>query len=177
MTFRDSFAGVTVLAALGVVAVVVVSLVRPGSWDRALDVYLLFLAGLFLFALARVTRKLSAGEPSELESRLARRRRARRREEQRLPELARLEREVVMASAGAFDLHRRVRPILREIAEHRLLSRRGILLDEDTDEARELLGETTWDLVRADRPPPEDRHGRGLEPAELERVVQTLERL
>jgi hypothetical protein len=35
----------------------------------------------------------------------------------------------------------------------------------------------TWDLVRIDRPPPEDRLARGIAIQDLERVVVSLERL
>jgi hypothetical protein len=89
----------------------------------------------------------------------------------------RLEREVALASARAFDLHYRLRPVLREIADHRLESRRGIRADEMPDAAEAALGPAAWELVRSDRPEPTDRMGPGLPLARLSEVLDTLERI
>jgi hypothetical protein len=56
-----------------------------------------------------------------------------------------------------------------------LSTRRGISLDSQPDAARAALGGEAYDLVRPDRPPPENRLARGLPVAELDRVVQSLE--
>jgi hypothetical protein len=50
-------------------------------------------------------------------------------------------------------------------------------LDGEPESARRLLGDETWELLREDRPPPEDRHARGLPPDQVRRVVESLERL
>jgi hypothetical protein len=50
-----------------------------------------------------------------------------------------------------------------------------VSLDADLEESRRLLGDETWELVRPDRPPPEDRLARGIPPEALGRVVGTLE--
>jgi hypothetical protein len=42
---------------------------------------------------------------------------------------------------------------------------------------RELLGDGLWDIVRPDRPFPEDRHGPGVAPQELRAMLGALERL
>lgn len=94
-----------------------------------------------------------------------------------LPELARLEREVAMATGSAFDLHFRLRPTVRALAAGLLRSRRGVDLDGSPEHARALLGDETWQLVRDDRPAPRDRRGPGIDLARLERVVASLERL
>jgi hypothetical protein len=91
--------------------------------------------------------------------------------------LARLEQEVALGAAGSFDLHHHLRPRLRTIATELLAARRRVSLDGDQREARALLGEEAWELVRKDRPPPEDRLGRGAAPDVLQRVVESLERL
>ncbi len=93
------------------------------------------------------------------------------------PALARLGREISMATGTAYDLHFRLRPTLREVAAGLLLFRRGIDLDGQQERAREVLGDETWELVRADRPAPADRRGPGIAPDVLERVVAGLERL
>jgi hypothetical protein len=94
---------------------------------------------------------------------------------QRPSSLARLEHLSALGVAGSFDLHHRLRPRLRGIAQGLLSTRRGISLDSQPDAARAALGGEAYDLVRPDRPPPENRLARGLPVAELDRVVQSLE--
>lgn len=90
-------------------------------------------------------------------------------------ELERIDRLVVLGSANAFDLHFRLRPLLRQVAAERLHSR-GVELDRHEERARELLGDSAWELVRADREL-RQRYGPGIAPDELERVVRALEAL
>jgi hypothetical protein len=91
--------------------------------------------------------------------------------------LARLEHEAALGVAGSFDLHYRFVPRLRSIASGLLASRRRIALDTQPEAARIALGADTWGLVRPDRIAPADRLGRGLSPAQLEQVVDSLEAL
>jgi len=91
--------------------------------------------------------------------------------------LGQLENEVTMSVGDALDFHYRFRPHVRLIAAGLLEGRRGVTLDEEPERARHLLGDEAWDLVRADRPAPADRHGPGLPSEALERVVLSLERL
>jgi hypothetical protein len=174
---RRAVADAVGLAVLGAGAVIVIAVFEPGHTSLAVDAYLLFLGALVLYALTRITREATAG-PSEFERAVRPPRRRRSHDEPyRLPELARVEREVTLAGVGAFDLHFRLRPTLREVAEHRLLSRHGVGLDEEPRRAQELLGGIAWDIVRPDRPVPEDRHAPGLERRQLREVVDALERL
>ena len=99
------------------------------------------------------------------------------RPQERLPELARLEREVTLAASSSFDRHYRLRPIAREIAGGLLAARRGVVLDQEPERSRALLGEETWSLVRPDLEPPHDRYGPGIQAAELGRVLAALEAL
>ena len=146
----------------------------PVPRDRVLDGYLLFVGGLLLLGLARTTSRAGTAEgPSPYEAALRRRPRPLG----RLRELARLEREVGLGIANAFDLHIRIRPHLRLIAEHRLESRRGLRLDDGAPATRALLGDELWELLRPDRRPPEDRLGRGLPLPELRAAVERLEAL
>jgi hypothetical protein len=91
-------------------------------------------------------------------------------------DLEQLERYVTIGSASAFDLHYRLRPALVAIAEG-LLWGRGVDLFAEPERARRVLGEDAWELLRPDRPPPEDRHGRALAGGELETVVAAVERV
>jgi hypothetical protein len=91
------------------------------------------------------------------------------------PSLARIEHETALAVAGSFDVHYRLVPRLRALVAGLLSSRRKISLAESPDTARAILGEKTWELVRPDRPAPEDRLAKGIAPRELELVVDALE--
>jgi hypothetical protein len=165
------FAGVALVPTLGLAAA---ALLAPGRAELAGHVYLLVLCGIVLTAFVAATRRAHpAGGPSLFE--LALRRRQPRHD--RLAELARLEREVALASANAFDLHYRLRPVVREIAGGLLAARRGIELDARPEAARLALGEEAWELARADREPPVDRAGPGWGPARLRAVVEALEAL
>lgn len=93
------------------------------------------------------------------------------------PSLARIEHETALGVAAVFDLHRLLLPRLRSVAGGLLATRQRISLDADPEAARRVLGDETWDLVRRDRLPPEDRLARGIEPTDLRRVVESLERL
>src|SRR5918993_978460 len=93
------------------------------------------------------------------------------------PRAGKLEREVTLGQATAFDLHFRLRPTLRRIASELLHARRGIDLDANPAAARRALGDEAFELVRGDREPPLDRFGRGIDVGSLSRVVTSLEAL
>lgn len=144
----------------------------PGRLELAARIYALILSGTALLAALRALRR--AYPPATPRGRKARGAARRRRAPS---SLARLEDETALGVAGAFDLHHRLRPRLRAIAAGVLEAQRHISLDGDPQRARELLGEETWSLLRANRPPPEDRLARGLPVDELRRVVESLERV
>jgi hypothetical protein len=81
---------------------------------------------------------------------------------------------VAAARASAADVHRRVRPLLREIAAARL-ARRGIGLDRDPLQARAVLGEELWEIVRSDRPAPAARDESGMSVAAIAQLTDRLE--
>jgi hypothetical protein len=91
-------------------------------------------------------------------------------------QLVRLERIVEWSGSSDLDAHSRLRPVLVEIAEVRL-ARRGLRLERDAAEARHLLGPKGWDLLRPDRPPPQDRDAPGIAPHDLEEILDSLEAL
>jgi hypothetical protein len=86
-----------------------------------------------------------------------------------LPELEKLEREVTLGTASAYDLHYRLLPTLRAIARARL-ERSG------HEPSPETLGRW-WELLRPDREPPDDRGARGISAAELRALVSDLARM
>jgi hypothetical protein len=154
-------------------ALLFVAAAIPGKLGVAARVYSLLLAATVLgVALAALRRSYPPSTPLQLAA-------TRRASARPLPPptLLRLEQACALGVARSFDLHYRVRPRLREIAAPLLAIRRGVTLDGDRDAARNILGEETWGLVRADRPPPEDRLASGIPVATLREVVESLERL
>ncbi len=162
------------LPALLTVVLVVLLIVLPGSAELVLHVYALAIAAIALVHLVRSVRTAHpVGRASPFDAAL----RGRTLRDERLPELERVEREVSLGMATAFDLHYRLRPPLRRIAGELLAARRGIDLDGSPQAAREALGDETWQIVRTDREPPRDRYGAGLALGTLHRVVTSLEAL
>jgi hypothetical protein len=145
----------------------------PGRAALEVRVWLLIVLAGGLLATVGAIRQTYPPAPSLFDAALARR----QPEQHVFPTLARLEREVSMATGSAYDLHFRLRPTLREVTQGLLLSRRGIDLDRQRERARDALGEETWELVRADRPVPAEHRGPGLAPDVLQRVIASLEGL
>ena len=82
----------------------------------------------------------------------------------------------MIALSNAGDVHWRLRPVLRDVAAAGVHGR-GVDLDGDPAAARALLGEEAWELVRPDRPRPQDTFAPGLSPAALDRILAVLEDL
>jgi len=168
---RDVFHAVRLLLA-PTLALVAIALVLPGRLQLSARVYALLVCAAALVVVLRAVRRAYPREhplrpPAAIQS-------TRRRPP---PGLARLEHDAALGVAGAFHLHFRLAPRLRAIATGLLLARRRISLDDDPAAAHQALGDETWELVRPDRPAPEDRLGRGLPPTVLAHAVEALERL
>jgi hypothetical protein len=149
-----------------------VALIIPVRNELVLDLYLLFVGAVALLALVRTTRVAHQGsERSPFESAL----RPIKPRSRRPPELVRLEHRLALAASTAFDVHYRLRPVVREIAAERLWSKHAVDLDSEPKGAESLLAEEIWELVRPDRPPPTDPFARGLGLGGIEAVVAKLE--
>ncbi len=156
------------------IAVGVTALAVSGARSILLEVYLLGMGGVLLLALVRTTRE---GEPfadsSDFDRALAEMSRRRPSDSGELT----LVRDIKQSRSSALHLHVRLRPILREIAAHRVWMRFGVDLDREQERARELIGPNAWELVRPGRLPPDDRLAPGPASAELRVVVDELERI
>lgn len=172
MTRREGrLAGAAIVALLVLGGALVTMPFRHGV---IVQVWLLGCGALILLKLVVATRAPELGnEPSAFERAL----RGSRPAPERPPELARLEREIVLGVGGQFYLHRRLRQTLREIAEQRLRDRRGLDLDRGGDDVREVLGDDAWALLRPDRKEHWDPDATGIPLPELGRVVAALERI
>jgi len=166
ITSRAVKVGLVISAAAGVAAVA-----SSGGHAILLDVYLLCMGGVLLLALVRVTR---AQAPAARDSRFDAALTAMRRPAAESGEPA-LVRDLELSTYSAFHLHARLRPVLREVAAHRLRARYGVELDAEPARAHELVGAAAWELVRPDRPPPADRLSTGPTLAELRTVSDELE--
>ncbi len=168
---RRDLRGALKVLALATLALLFVLAFVPGRVPLAVRSYALVVCalglGLCLLALRRAYPPVPPLHPKPEPASRARR---------PPPLLARMEDELALGVAGAFDLHHRLAPRLRAIAAGLLLSRHRVSLDGDPEEARRILGEETWEIVRADRASPEDRLARGISPAELVRVIDSQER-
>lgn len=165
--------GWPVAALLGAVAAGAVLVAGAAGGAEVLDGYALFLGALAMLWLVDRTRRASGADvPSAYDRAVTARRRLR---PSRPATLERVEREVVLSSASAFDLHVRLRPRLRAIAEHRLATHRGVELEAASHEARDLLGPDLWELVRPDRPVPRDRLAPGLPVGRQRELLDRLE--
>ena len=155
------------------IGVGIAAFTSPGLRTLLLDAYLVALGGVILLALVRITLVTApATDGSQFDRGLAAMRRS-------PPDAGELElaRELELSRLNAFHLHLRVRPLLREIAAHRLMKRYGIDLDAEPGRARELVGARAWELVRPERPPPRDRLAPGPPLSSLRDVVADLERV
>ena len=161
--------GLVFSAAIGIAAFAV-----SGLRDALLEVYLLGIGGVLLLALVRTTSEREPGTgTSDFDRALDD---MSRRYPSDSGELS-LVHDVQQSVASTFHLHTRLRPVLREIAAHRLSMRFGVDLDRDQERARELIGADAWELVRPGRPPPGDRLAAGPPASHLSKVVKELERI
>jgi hypothetical protein len=143
-----------------------VALAQPSLRNVTLHIYVFLLGAMLMLGIvAAAGDSVPRRRRSELDRALA----ERARPDGRLPELERTEREVTLATATAYDLHFRLLPHLREIAQCRL--ERG-----GKTSAPETLG-PWWELLRPDRPEPADRFAPGIKQAELRALVADLERM
>ena len=139
---------------------------QPGNRSIFLHAYVFVVGGLLMLGVVAaagdaVPRRKRSSFDDALSSGSSR--------EKRLPEIEKLEREVTLATASAYDLHYRLLPQLREIAQCRL-ERAGHTASPDT------LGRW-WELLRPDRVPPDDRFEKGITESELRALVHDLGRM
>lgn len=145
-----------------------------GVRSTVIDVYLLVVGGIVLLALVRFARALRRATPaSSFDAAVARARGPHGAAE----DVVTLEREIELSRLDGFHFHVRVRPVLREIAAHRLRVRYGVELDREAERARELLPTDLWEVVRADRPPPAERLAPGPSYAKQRAFLDALEKL
>ena len=169
---RVAFRAVRLLLLVSLAAAIV-AMVTDGLGRVLLESYLLAVGAILLLALVRTIHlQLPTGVASSFDSALA--------EMRRRPADAGehpLAHDLRLARLSAFHLHVRLRPLLAEIAAHRLWAHYGVELGAEPARASELVGPAAWEVVRPERPPPADRLARGLPLPALGKIVTDLERL
>jgi hypothetical protein len=91
--------------------------------------------------------------------------------------LADVERAVDYAAWNPADLNRRLRPMLRAVAAHRLQARRGVDIDRDAEMARRLLGDVAWDFIRVRDATETAGHRTGTGQPAIRETIERLEEL
>jgi hypothetical protein len=157
-------ARIVTAATVATIGLVIALGVGPVSTATILAAYVLVLAAIGIGALTRAL----AGAPDLRVSPFERALSYEHHPQTRPPELVRVEREITLAMSNAGHLQRRLVPMLRDVASARLGGRL----------TRERVGDdATWELVRPDRPEPEDAHAAGASLDRIRRVVAHLETL
>jgi hypothetical protein len=142
---------------------------RSGIADR---VCLLAAGATILYAmLARIDRRTVRPSTTQLDE-LARRRPARPARPTRLTTLEEL---AAFGADKAQGEHYHLRPYVRDLLRDRL-AMRGIDLDTDPG-APDLVGPSTWELLRPDRLPPDEPRRRGASSESIRALTALLERL
>ena len=143
-----------------------VALAQPGVRNVTLHAYVFVVGGLLMLGIvAAAGDSVPRRRRSDFDAALAE---AQEREHP-VVEVARMQREVTLSVATAYDCHVRLLPTLREIAQARL-QRTGRSLSEET-------AGRWWEWLRPDRPEPEDRFAPGIPQSELRALVADLERM
>ena len=158
------------VGALVTVAFVIAIALAGADRGKALYVYVLTLSAL---GLALLRAQINAAMPvvMPLERRLQQAPPA----EERVMQLEALSSRISSAESSTFDLHYRLRPLLREIAAARLARRHGVDLDRQPERSRALAGDELWELIRPDRNPPEERFAKGISNARIDELIDHLE--
>jgi hypothetical protein len=161
-------------ALVAIVALVILLAIPRLSTPRALAIWVVVATAFVLVALIRHSREY--GEP-EAASRFEQALRGRKRAAAPPEELLRMDRELVLGSADADHAQRRLLPVLRATAAARIAARHGFELERRPEAARALLGDDVWELLRPDRPEPEDRHASGVPRERIAAVIERVESL
>jgi hypothetical protein len=149
-------------------------LFQPVTTETAVDGFVLALGGVALVQLVGLTKEAEPGPHRSVYDQALEQR---DREAERPQELTRMEREVALGVDSAFYAHFRLRPLLREIAGHRLESGFASTVDDPRPEARESLPDHAWELFDADRRPPRNPHAPGIDRERLHAIVDALEKI
>jgi len=170
---RSTLIGLIGSVTAATVAIMVIALARPDESMRALRWWLVIVGVVTLSSGVNVMLK---AEPVTIREsiRLPGRRRSARPEP--TERLAQIDRMVTSSQWSVREYRARLRPVLLEIARHRLRSATGIDLDQEPERARAILGDQTWlALTTPINAPGSD--AAGFDRTHIAAIVATLEDL
>ncbi len=163
---RRHLLDLVVLSTMATIACAYVALAQPAIRNAAIYTYVLVVGALVMLVIVSAFGDaLPRRRHSPFETALAEAARTERRPAQ----VEQIERATTLGVANAYDLHRRLLPQLREIAQCRL-ERTGRTPGPET------LGRW-WELLRPDRVEPDDRFAPGISQSDLRALVADLERM
>jgi hypothetical protein len=163
---RRHLLDLVVLLTVATIACAYIALAQPGVRNVAIYAYLFVVGGLVMVAIVSAFGDaLPRRRRSPFEEALV----AEEQTERRPSQVEQIERSVTLGVANAYDLHLRLLPDLREIAQCRL-ERAGRAPGPET------LGRW-WELLRPDRVEPFDRFAPGISRRDLRALVADLERM
>jgi hypothetical protein len=155
------------------VALVVLLGARPVSRETIFAAYAITVAAIGMTSLTRTMSAARRADGSPFERALTR--------ERSLPtrpnELVRVERDLVLGTESAGQFHSRLLPLLRGAASARLAAHHGVDLDWQPETAHGLLGDALWEIVRPDRPVPDDLYAPGPSRRLVRELVDRIEAL
>lgn len=155
------------------VAIGAAAFLSSGLRSVLVDTYLFAIGGVLLLALVRAARVKAPVDRSSAYGAAAAKLRLAPADTGPLA----LTHDLDQSIASEFHLHRRLCPLLREIASTRLRLRHGVDLAADPERARKLVGARAWELIDEHRSPPQDRLAPGPSLSYLRDVIDELERL
>lgn len=163
-------------AVLAAFAALLIPLVVEGQPRRAALIVLVVAVG--GAALRRLVPLVEADEPDDPGMPRLRFRRTRWEPTVSLsPSLRRFERMVHFGPKNTYTASHRLLPRLRALASDRLRTHMGVDLEESPEEARAVLGEAAWELLRPDWAEGRRHFDPGPSLDDLEMVVEAVERV
>jgi hypothetical protein len=171
MYMRGQLIGLALLTLCASLALLVLSLVRPDDSDRFIRWWLLAIGAAVLATAASIVirtlpRHAGVGQGNRKRSAVS---------ETAVPDrLAQIERMITSATWSTLEYRARLRPVLLEIAEQRLLLYHAIDAQKQPERARAVIGSDIWELLTRSVVEP-GAEGKGLTANEITRIVATLE--
>ena len=163
---RRHLLDLVVLSTIATIACAYVALAQPAVRNAAIYTYVLVEGGLVMLVIVSAFGEaLPRRRRSPFETALAETTHSERPPAQ----VEQIERATTLGVGNAYDLHLRLLPHLREIAQCRL-ERTGRTSSPET------LGRW-WELLRPDRVEPDDRFAPGISQGDLRALVADLERM
>lgn len=160
------------LAVLVVTAILLAAVLPPDARIAMARIVVVGVGIAIAIAYLRQSRSVTSSTPERFELELRRPAET----QQAIAGVRAVEMAVRLSAASALDFDVRLRPMLRDLARWRLLTNRGVDMDQKPDAARRILGEPLASLIeRPEAPPPFGSPGVPL--ADIDAGLDQLEQI